>query len=104
MTLIRQIAQQHKQVWRTEEDLQLWLAGGRAAEVQQQPASPPTWQPKPEPLEGPAELSYERIVRLEWECGLCSGTINDWYRDVGQAQATDLERRRELVRRDADRG
>lgn len=58
------------------------------------------WQPKPEPLEGPASLSYERIVRLEWECGLRSGTINDWRRDVGQAQAEDLEHRREVVRRD----
>lgn len=65
--------------------------------------SPADWQPEPEPLQGPASLSYERIVRLEWECGLRSGAINDWYRDVGQAQATDLERRRELVRRDADR-
>lgn len=65
---------------------------------------PPSWRPKPEPLEAPDELSYERIVRLEWECELRSGTINDWYRDVGQAQAADLEHRREVVRRDSDAG
>lgn len=68
------------------------------------PASPQDWKPAPEPLEGPGELLYERIVRLEWDCGIRSGTINDWYRDVGQAQAVDLELRRARDREHARAG
>lgn len=54
------------------------------------------YEPDPEPLEAPNKLSYQRIVRLEWECGLRAGDYWAWRADVDAAE--EYERQLEEIR------
>lgn len=78
-----------------------WPPGSRYGIARAPWAAP--FVPTPEPLDGPGYLSYVRIVRLEWECGIRTGSYDQWYRDVVEAENADLKWR-DLDRPDDDSG